>query len=189
MKKYLIAIDIQPEYEKWINFDVSSMIYWAEDQNYSDILVLFNGEDLGMISGPELYNWYLEKVDYDKELEFLKGLFFEKGYGFFRNCMDEGFAEEVIVPLVRYMHKNNITDSRDIDYDELPILLDKKFKSFISETPEVIFIPSLMSLLKDIPRSSEIHLIGGARKECLKEVEIALQALNFKYYLINEFIY
>ena len=51
---------------------------------------------------------------------------------------------------------------------------------------DMINIPDLMDFLKNY---SNIVLLGGGVNECLKEVEIALLALNKNFNVINKFTY
>ena len=105
----LIIVDIQPEYKDAISFSVHEFIATLYTTNWDMIYYLFNGQDtLGMVSEQELKQWIAEEsgADYDEVYEFLDGIrFYDKGYAFFRFCIDEGFANEEIVALVKFMNE------------------------------------------------------------------------------------
>lgn len=58
--------------------------------------------------------------------------------------------------------------------------------SSLEYSEEMINIPDLMNYLNN---KSNIVLTGGGINECLKEVEIALSALNKSFTHINKFTY
>ena len=104
MAKTLIVVDVQPEYADYIG-DVSP--YIEEINNYGDydeVLVLYNGEEtLGMIPEWEYRQWLRDNgVDEDALDEIT---LYDKGYAFFRFCMDSGIDDEVTSNLVRYMYE------------------------------------------------------------------------------------
>ena len=44
----LVIVDVQPVYEDYASFDIGEMLMWAQE-NYSNILILWNGPDLGYV--------------------------------------------------------------------------------------------------------------------------------------------
>jgi hypothetical protein len=138
----LIIVDVQPSYINNIDFSVSDMLEFAD--NYSSILVLYNGPDLGLDSEQEVVNFYLEELDYNKNADKLlsKMKFFDKGYGFFRDYIDTCVIDhEEIINLVKYMIKNNIDDVRDLSSKDFENL------SIVDITPSTISIQVPLSVL------------------------------------------
>ena len=190
--KTLISVDIQPEYQDWIGFNLGD---WAEFINTSAennrLVFLYNGADsLGMVSEYEYIDWLL---DLGVEEDVLQNInFYDKGYAFFRYCMDSNIDEDNIVDLIQYMINNNINDSRDIDeemwndYMETTQHDQEEVRELLENAGDMIHIPDLMSFLKN---HSNIVLFGGGINECLKEVEIALLALNKNYDILNQYTY
>lgn len=190
----LISVDIQPEYEAYITFNLDSYISFL-NKNYNSLnslIFLYNGADtLGMVSEDEYRMWLFEKGLNEEILEGAK--FYDKGYAFFRYCMDENIDDEEIVNLVKFMISNNINDSRDIDeemwnsfmnyynYDESDI------RGLLENAGDMINIPDLMGFLKNY--GGKIVICGGGINECLKEVEIALIALDKNYSVLTKFTY
>ncbi len=190
----LISVDIQPEYESYISFNLDSYISFLNDSfdALNSLTFLYNGHDtLGMVSQPEYVTWLMEQGLNEEILE--SSRFYDKGYAFFRYCMDEGIDEEEIVRLVKYMIENNINDSRDID-EEMWIGYMNKYgydlsdvKDLLENADDMINIPDLMDFLRNY--SGKLVICGGGINECLKEVEIALMALDKNYSVLTKFTY
>lgn len=89
--------------------------------------------------------------------------------------MDSGVSDRELIKLIRYMFLNKISDSRDIP--------DGIF-NFGSNT---IFLP-IFSVAK-LKEYSGSFLVGGGKNECLKEVQLIVNALNIKYTELRKFIY
>jgi hypothetical protein len=194
MGKTIISVDIQPEYEDNISFDLYE---WGEYINMlgknNRIVFLYNGQDtLGMVSEDEYKMWLYEFCGIDEEILY-NSIFYDKGYAFFRYCIDEGIDDENIVKLVQFMMKHNINDSRDLTNNELWDMFIEEYDMYVEDVRELlefaddmIYIPDLMDALKPL---NNITIMGGGINECLKEVIIALDALNKPYNIIDEFCY
>ncbi len=189
-KGSLVVVDIQPEYESNTPFDIGDMLRTAAE-DYSRVLFLFNGEDtLGMISESALKNFYLEKLDYDEEVfdELLsKSEFFDKGYGFFRDVMDSDvcFDRNQVVKIVKYMIGKDIQDIRDLEEEDIEAIGVSELL-FDDLEDYGFWVPDLSD---ELPKWSGSDLAGGARNECMAEVEIlgAAQGLSFNH--VDQFIY
>jgi len=186
----LVVVDVQPEYESNTTFDVGDMLRSAAE-DYSSVLFLFNGEDtLGMVSESALKDYYFEKLDYDEEIysELLsKSEFFDKGYGFFRDAMDSDvcFDRKQIVKIVKYMLDNDLQDIRDLSEEDVEAIGVNELL-FDDLEDYGFWVPELSEVL---PSWSGSNLVGGARNECMAEVEIlgAAQGLTFNH--VDDFIY
>lgn len=190
--KTIINVDIQPEYQNWISFNLNNWVNFInQNGEQNNIVFLYNGADtMGMIEEYEFQNWLIELGIDENIIE--NATFYDKGYAFFRYCMDNSIDEDNIVDLVKYMVKHSITDSREID--------NEMWNNFMSETnhtlqdvrellenaDDMINIPDLMDFLSNY---SNIVLTGGGINECLKEVEIALLALDKPYNILSHFTY
>lgn len=126
----LVIVDVQPAYQNYISF----MDRFGEFVNsYSEILVLFNGPDLGMDSKSTIANFYLKNGV--KRDVILKMKWHEKNYGFFRDLMDSCYLREDIVKIIRYMlrmKKNDIQDLTEEDIEKINIsnLIFGKLKNY-----------------------------------------------------------
>jgi hypothetical protein len=183
----LIVTDIQPEYEKYFTFDMSRFCRWLNKSKYENIIILYNGKDtLGMISEEDLRIWY-EENGFDIENQYVT--FYDKGYAFFRYCIDEGIYEDDIVTLVKYMMEKGINDSRDLSEEWDEFVQTHKLdhiRELLEFSGDMVNIPELIDFLKEY---NNIDLVGGGVNECLKEVEIALKAMNKKYKTIDDWVY
>lgn len=185
----LIVIDVQPEYENYIPFNITDFTQWLNEVN-GQITFLFNGEDtLGMIAQEDLQYWYIENglnedVVYNSK-------WYDKGYAFFRYCMDIGIEEQDIINLVKYMKENNINDSRDIEKELWDDITEKygmeDTRELMEHADDMIHIPDVMEFLETL--GDNFLVVGGGANECLKEIEIALQANNQKFNRIAQWVY
>ena len=190
--KTIINVDIQPEYKDYITFDLyewSKFINNNSDKN--DIIFLYNGYDtLGMVEETQYKEWLID-LGIDEDVIY-NATFYDKGYAFFRYCMDNSIEEENIVDFVKFMINNDINDSRDIDEDMWNKYMSEMerdnddVRDLLENSDDMINIPELMDFIKEY---DNIVLLGGGINECLKEVEIALLALDKNYNTVSEFIY
>jgi hypothetical protein len=189
-KGNLVVVDIQPEYESNTSFDIGDMLRTAAE-DYSRVLFLFNGEDtLGMVSESALKNFYFEKLDYDEEVFdnlLSKSEFFDKGYGFFRDVMDSSvcYDRNQVVKIVKYMIGKDIQDIRDLEEEDIKAIGVNELL-FDDLEDYGFWVPDLSD---ELPNWSGSDLAGGARNECMAEVEIlgAAQGLSFNH--VDQFIY
>ena len=189
--KTFISVDIQPEYERGFTFDMNDFSKFLNELECHDIIFLFNGPDMGFPDEEEYKMWLHENGVSGEVLD--NATFYDKGYAFFRYCMDNSLEDDVIANFVRFMYENDIRDSRDMNRDmwakylRLHRRTDKKeVYELLRDTGDCVNIPDLMDFLK---RLNNIVLTGGGVNECLKEVEIALKALKKPYEMYDTFIY
>lgn len=190
--KTIINVDIQPEYKEYFTFNLNQWVNFInKNAEHNDIVFLYNGYDtLGMIEEYSYQEWLID-LGIDEDVVFNATLY-DKGYAFFRYCMDNSIDEDNIVDLVKYMIRHNINDSRDIDEDMWNNYMEETnhdqqdVRDLLEDAGDMINIPDLMDFLK---RYSNIVLTGGGINECLKEVEIALLSLDKNYNTLSEFVY
>jgi len=190
--KTLISVDIQPEYEKWITFNLGDWVEFINSNAENNrIVFLYNGaETLAMVDENEYRYWLFDLGIEEDVLDHAK--FYDKGYAFFRYCMDSNIDVDNIVDLVQYMINNNINDSREIDEDMWNDYIQttehdqEDVRELLENADDMINVPDLMDFLKYF---SNIVVFGGGINECLKEVEIALLALNKNYDILNQYTY
>ena len=192
--KSLINVDIQPEYEGSFGFDVEQWTSFI-NRNFFDLnncVFLYNGhETLGMVTEDGYKYWLYDKGISEEVI--IGSKFYDKGYAFFRYCMDSGLDEDVVANFVRFMYQNDIRDSRDMNrvmwakyLREYRRTDRREVYDLLKVSGDCVNIPDLMDFLKDY---SEIVLTGGGVNECLKEVEIALKAMKKSYQVLQRFTY
>ena len=185
----LIVVDIQPEYESGVTFDIGDMLRAAAE--YDEVLFLYNGADtLGMIDEQSLRNYYFEKLNYDEETyqELMSvSEFFDKGYGFFRDVMDSNicFDRNSVIKIVKYMIDNNVQDIRDLDEEDVQSIGVSELL-FDDLEDYGFWVPELQDVL---PQWNGSDIAGGARDQCLAEVEILAAAQGLSFRQVDEFIY
>jgi hypothetical protein len=189
--KTIINVDIQPEYQSAISFIDEWVNFINESDENNRIVFLYNGQDtLGMVSESDYINWLFD-LGIDEDV-LNNATFYDKGYAFFRYCLDNSIDDDAIVDLVKYMLTNDITDSRDIDEDMWNDFMNstnhsrQDVRDLLENADDLINIPELMEFLQN---KNNIALTGGGVNECLKEVEIALLAMDKPYSIISEFTY
>lgn len=190
--KTIINVDIQPEYKNYISFNLNEWVNFINTNAVvNDIIFLYNGADtLGMIDEYSFKEWLID-LGIDEDVVY-NATFYDKGYAFFRYCMDNSIDEDNIVDLVKYMMKHDINDSRDIDEDMWNDYMEETnhsqedVRDLLENANDMINIPDLMDFLK---KYSNIVLTGGGINECLKEVEIALLSLDKPYNTLSKFVY
>jgi hypothetical protein len=190
--KHLVVVDIQPEYASYFGGSFLREFINFLNENYETLAALtflYNGADtLGMISENDYKFWWIENGLDENIIDSVT--FYDKGYAFFRYCMDEGIDEEQIVNLVKYMVEKDVNDSRELDEDFWNEFVDRfgnqDIRDLLETSDDMINIPDLMDFLRNY---RGIILCGGGINECLKEVEIALQALNKPFNVLTKFTY
>ena len=190
--KTIINVDIQPEYENYIIFDLNKWVnFLNHNATLNNIIFLYNGHDtLGMVSEGDYKMWLID-LGIDEDV-IRNSTFYDKGYAFFRYCMDNSIDENNIVDLIKYMIRHDINDTRDIDtemwynYMQETNHSQQDVRDLLENTDDMINIPDLMDFLNNY---SNIILLGGGINECLKEVEIALLSLDKSYKTLSEFVY
>lgn len=188
-----IVVDVQPEYSGINDGDENpvfpEIISFVNAQT-GPILMLVNAEDQGLsgdtINDIKMYwnesgfneeNWYRVKI-------------INKGYGYLRSWMDQDVPYSTIIKTIRLMYQQKVTDSRQLE-----------FPAFNERTPEITDIMNTVqamdgdgisvewlavSLLK---KFNNAYIMGGGRNECLREVELLMNAFNIHYKRIDSLVY
>lgn len=189
--KHLVVIDIQPEYASGFSHFLNDFVRFLNN-NYkklSQLTFMFNGSNtVGSMDESEYRFWWMEAGL--KESIADEAHFYDKGYAFFRYCMDSGIEEQETVNLVKFMIDKNVNDSRDLTEEFWDEFIDRfgnhNIRELMETAGDCISIPDLMD---EIRRYNNIVLCGGGVNECLKEVEIALHALNKPYNVLTQYTY
>ncbi len=181
----LIVVDVQPTYRGNISFDIWKFLEYV--QSFKQVLYIHNGRDTSNDDRQDVKNWLIEEADYDDD--FIDHMdswdWMEKEYGFLRPWMDNGADDDFIVKALRFMEKKRENDSRDIE----PEVWAKKFPNDWDDAFEddPLYTPDVdLRLLK---KYNNATIIGGGKNECLKEMELYMQAHKIKTKRNNKFTY
>lgn len=189
--KHLVVVDIQPEYQSIFGSMAEELAEYLNENynNLQNITFLYNGESLGMIEEHEYRRWWAEDMGLDEEITYGVEMY-DKGYAFFRYCMDSGIDHDSTTNLVKHMMVNDVHDSRELDSDFWDSFVDEygddDVRDLMEFSDDAINIPDLIDELKTY---GNIILTGGGVDECLKEVEIALNALGKPYTIWDKYTY
>jgi len=188
----IILVDFQPAYnggDYGHDDALTRTIKSLNKMNPTDILAFYNGEDVGIEdSADDVMHMYIE---YGLDESIAQRIEFrEKSYAWLRNFMDEGMDASIIIALVRYMVVNRINDSRDIDSETMPQVIGQdnyeEWESLI-EGGDMISIPDIA--INELKSMSGALIGGGGQHECLKEIQLLMNAFNIKYKEVGDWIY
>jgi len=205
-----IVVDVQPEYSGMNDGDESAVfpeiINFVNNQT-GPVLMFVNAEDQGLtgdtVSSIKQY-WEDtvrgEDYDYDDEdadttapINWNRFTIVDKGYGYFRAWMDVGMQPSAIIRTIRLMYQQKVNDSRELfggegsaDYDEgMKQLLGDQWDLWPADDPLIVEWTSVAQL----KRFNGAYIVGGGREECLREVELLMNAFNIKYRRIDSLVY
>lgn len=200
----VIVVDVQPAYEQY-NPQVCQKIVDFVQKQTGPVLMFVNAEQDGMTDDTieSIRYWWEEKagVDYDEydndpaytgPINWNRFTIVDKGYGWFRPWMDQRVQPKFIIQLIRYMYQHKLNDIRD-DIDGVyqymthnPVgneIVD--WQDWMEDEPFVINWTSVAQL----KRFNGAYLVGGGREECLREVELLMNAFNIRYKRIDSLVY
>lgn len=192
----VIVVDVQPEYCSYqggayepVCWDVISFV----NNQTGPILMFVNAEDTGAsVDSTAEIKAYWEENGFDPN-NWQRVELVDKGYGYFRSWMDRGTDQAVIIRVIREMYQQKVNDSRDLfggedspEYEEkMQALMGSEYRQFDLDDPLVVNWTSIAQL----KRFNGAYIVGGGRNECLREVELLMNAFNIKYKRIDSLVY
>lgn len=191
----LIVVDIQPLYQEAAErkFSIEEFGDFLNSIK-KNVLYFYNGPDtIGSDdSSNVIINWLIEHNYNLEEFDWDKVDFYDKGYSFFRDWMDAGVSDNGMLKALRYMYMNRKYDSRDIPVEEWAKILPEADFEAIRESIEdeglTIWTPDIS--IADLKNNWNNSLLcGGGMNECLKEIQILMNAFNISFRLVDRFIY
>ncbi len=205
----IICIDVQPEYSGMLDGSESSVftdiIRFVTESN-GRVLMFVNAEQDGLTSDTidgvkmywedtvrELNNDYSEHDEEVSLIDWNRFTIIDKGYGYLRSWMDMDASPAAIIKTIRLMYQQKVNDSRELFGGEGSETYEASFAEFLgNEFSDFMLTDPLsvnwvsMALLKQFEGS---YMVGGGRNECLREIELMMNAFNIKYKRINDLIY
>ena len=210
----IIVVDVQPEYSGMNDGDESEIfpqIINFVNKATGPVLMFVNAEDQGLsgdtVDGIKQY-WNdtvcpeEERYTYDDEtddhienancptINWGRFTVADKGYGYLRSWMDHGIEPAIIIATIREMYSQKVNDTREL-----------QFPAFNRRTTTQSLIQGAIEEMEDDPMSvgwasisllkkfNGAYLVGGGREECLREVELLMNAFNIKYKRIDSLVY
>jgi len=190
----LIVVDIQPLYEEGIkrSFDLEDFGDFLSEIK-EGVLFFYNGpETIGSDDSPEvIQQWLMEHNPKLEEFDWEQVEWYDKGYSFFRDWTDAGVSNNGMVKALRHMYTNRKYDSREVSVEEWEKVLPQSDFNAIKDALEdeglTIWTPDIS--ISELREWSGSLLCGGGMNECLKEIQILMNAFNIKYSLVDKFVY
>ena len=210
----VIVVDVQPEYSGMHDGDESAVfpqIINFVNKQTGPVLMFVNAEDQGLsgdtvASIKEYWNDTIcpedERYTYDEEnneyvgkpncptINWRRFTIVDKGYGYLRSWMDYGIEPSIIVATIREMYAQKVNDTRELQFPGLG-----------KRTTTQLLIQGAVAEMQDDPMSvgwtsvaqlkkfNGAYLVGGARDQCLREVELLMNAFNIRYKRIDSLVY
>ncbi len=183
----VILVDFQPAYDTG-EYGYSEAIAPAMDyinKKQPQVTAFYNGQDVGIEDTAQEVMWHFIENGLNEDLTHLF-TFKEKSYAWLRQWMDEGIDPAMIIKVVRYIVMNNLNDSREIEDDAWLQLVGEDFE-YYDDREMNIYLPDInIGTLKELSGSL---LGGGGKHQCLKEMQLFMNAFNIKYKMVNDWIY
>jgi len=210
----VIVVDVQPEYSGMNDGDESSVfpqIINFVNKQTGPVLMFVNAEDQGLSGDtiPDIKQYWddticpeEERYTHDEEtdeyientncprINWQRFAIADKGYGYFRSWMDHGIEPATIIATIRELYQQKKNDSREL-----------QFPASNQRTPQQSLIMGAMQEMEDDPisvnwtsvaqlkRFNGAYIVGGARDQCLREVELLMNAFNIRYKRIDSLVY
>lgn len=200
----VIVVDVQPEY-CGDNPVCQRVVDFVKKQT-GPILMFVNAEDQGQTGDTvsDIQQWWDESagLDHDRleqdpeyagEIDWDRFTIVDKGYGYFRTWMDSDVAPATIIKVIRYLYQEKLSDSRLLFGGEdssgypnkMAEFIGEEFQKWMLDDPIIVQWTSVSQLKK----FNGAYLVGGGRNECLREVELLMNAFNIKYKRIDSLVY
>lgn len=188
----IILVDFQPAYDSdqfGYHNALNNVVNSLNRQTPNNILAFYNGEDVGIED--TAHEVLLHYIEYGLDESIANNMDFrEKSYAWLRSWMDQDVDNSVIIAVVRYMVMNRIYDSRDIDEETMiEIIGQDNFEQYedVITGGDLISIPDIA--INELKSMTGALLGGGGQHECLKEIQLLMNAFNIKYKLVQDWIY
>lgn len=198
----VIVVDVQPEY-CGDNSVCQPIVDFVQRQT-GPVLMFVNAEDMGQTGDTveSIRTWWEELAGgeyddntgtYNEVIDWSRFQIVDKGYGYLRSWMDRDTSPAAIIKVIREMYQQKVSDSRYLfggemspDYDDnMRNLIGKEHREFDLDDPLIVNWTSIAQL----KRFNGAYIVGGGRNECLREVELLMNAFNIKYKRIDDLVY
>jgi len=188
----VILVDFQPAYDSdqfGYRDAIERCMHYLNEKN-PNITAFFNGEDVGIED--TAYEVAEHFVEYGLDEDIAQSITYkEKSYAWLRGWMDQGVDNSTIIRVVRYMVMNDMNDSRDIiEQQENGVEIFQKLVGDDGGSwmyDDGIYLPEIS--IGDLKALSGSLLGGGGQHECLKEMQLLMNAFNIKYKMVGDWIY
>ena len=188
-----IVVDVQPAYtgvndgQEWSEMD--DLMQFLNNQS-GPILMFVNAESDGLTGDTvDDIRMYWEDSGFDPS-NWSRVTVNDKGYGYLRGWMDQDVDPSAIIKAIRLMYQQKVYDSRELfDGDDSEDYIEQMASLGVPENvlDDAISIEWLS--IAQLKQFSPGYLMGGGRHECLREVQLMMNAFNLRHKEIDRFIY
>lgn len=200
----VICVDVQPEYSGMNDGDenpVFEQIIQFVNNQTGPVLMYVNAEDQGLTGDTvqDVKSYWEDTIRgedadpedyYDSPINWSRFQIVDKGYGFLRSWMDHDIPAATIIKTIRMMYQQKVSSSDDLTFPKLsqrtPEMVD--IKHTIEEMDGDSITVNWISIAQ-LKRFHGAYIVGGGRMECLREVELLMNAFNIKYKRIDHLVY
>ena len=196
-----IVVDVQPAYSGIHDGDenpvFTEIINFVVNQQTGPVLMMVNAAESGLTGDTvsDVKTYWEDTVrgqDYDfaadsdePAVNWNRFTIVDKGYGYFRSWMDQGVADAIMIRVIRALYQARVNDSRDLDPAQLKQLVGAQWQDWMTDDPVIVEWTSVAQL----KRFQGAYIMGGGRRECLREVELLMNAFNISYKRIDHLVY
>lgn len=195
----VIVVDVQPEYCG--DNSVCQRVVDFVNKQTGPVLMFVNAEDQGMTGDTieSIRTWWEEAAGaewdedsgtYSEAVDWGRFQIVDKGYGYFRSWMDHGIEESTIIATIREMYQQRVNDTRELRFP--PFNRRTPIQSLIQGAIEEMDGDPLITQwtsVAQLKRFNGAYIVGGGRNECLREVELLMNAFNIRYKRIDSLVY
>ena len=203
----VICVDVQPAYDNPVNQKIINFV----TKQTGPVLFFVNAQDTGTTDDhlSDIAQYWEERAPgyqpeeegedengdyYYKEaqgaINWSRFQVVDKGYGYFRAWMDHGIEESTIIATIRELYRQRVNDTRELEFP--PFNRRTATQSLIQGAIEEMDGDPLIvewTSIAQLKKFSGAYLVGGGRNECLREVELLMNAFNIRYKRIDSLVY
>lgn len=184
----IIVVDVQPAYANYAPEICQKIVEFAGIQQTGPVLMFVNADETGLTedSISSVIDYWNEFAEINNAtINWRRFTINDKGYGYLRSWMDAGIDDRIIIKTIRLMYQQKIYDSSDLNiteeqYPDIAEAIDQMRGDTISVG---------WTSVAQLKKFNGAYIVGGARNECLKEVELLMNAFNIKYKRIDSLVY
>jgi len=196
-----IVVDVQPAYSGIYDGDenpvFTEIINFVVNQQTGPVLMMVNAAESGLTGDTvsDVKTYWEDTVrgqDYDfaadsdePAVNWNRFTIVDKGYGYFRSWMDQGVADAIMIRVIRALYQARVNDSRDLDPAQLKQLVGAQWQDWMTDDSVIVEWTSVAQL----KRFQGAYIMGGGRRECLREVELLMNAFNISYKRMDHLVY
>lgn len=189
-----IVVDVQPEYSGINDGDENpvfeEIIQFVNNQT-GPVLMFVNADKDGLTNDtiPHIKQ-YWEDSGFNPA-NWNRVTIIDKGYGYLRSWMDHPVPPAIIIKTIRLLYQQKKRDTEQLVFpgntrDRTPEMTE--IMDTIYEMGDDLLSINWTSVAQ-LKRFNGSYIMGGGRNECLREVELLMNAFNIKYKRIDSLVY